>query len=143
MDEWIAIPYPGVTTSPVINLYGPAFAILKSTPEKQLAAWLFIKWMTQPENQVPFIKASGYLPTRASTMDLMDGYARINPQWAAAQNLISHSRAEPRFGSWGVARWVISDAVLELIKPDFQSEHIPLLLKDLDAILAEIHIQNR
>lgn len=143
MDEWVPIPYPGVAGAPAINLYGLSFATLKTTPTHQLAAWVFIKWMTQPENQVPFIEASGYLPTRASTMDLMGDYARAHPHWVAARDLISNSRVEPGFGSWVVARWALSDAASELISSDFSSERIPPLLKDLDALLAEIHIQNR
>jgi ABC-type glycerol-3-phosphate transport system substrate-binding protein len=142
-DEWIPIPYPGEAGKPVINLYGSAYTILESTPEKQLAAWLFIKWMTQPENQVVFVKTSGYLPTRKSTMNLLDVFTRSNPQWSAAQDLIPYSEVEPSFGSWMVARWAIRDAAAELIRPDFPSDHIPLLLKDLNALLAEIHDQYR
>jgi ABC-type glycerol-3-phosphate transport system substrate-binding protein len=143
VDEWLPIPYPGVEGTPAINLYGPAFAILKTTPEQQLATWLFIKWMTQPENQVLLSEATGYLPTRASTFDLMGQYARVRLQWEAAWKLTSYSRVEPIFGSWVIARWALSDAVAELISPEFSSERIRPLLKELDALLAEIHIQSR
>jgi ABC-type glycerol-3-phosphate transport system substrate-binding protein len=143
VDEWVPIPYPGVDGKPAINLYGPTFAILKTTPEQQLATWLFIKWMTQPENQVLLSKATGYLPTRATAFDLMDDYARVRPQWEAAWNLTAYSRVEPGFGSWVVARWALSDAAAELISSEFSSERINPLLKELDALLAEIHIQSR
>jgi ABC-type glycerol-3-phosphate transport system substrate-binding protein len=140
-DEWIPIPYPGESGKPIINIYGSAFTILESSPETQLAAWIFIKWMTQPENQVPFIEASGHYPSRVSTLVLMEDYAQRNPQWEAVKDLIPYSWIEPNYGSWNVARWALSDAVAELINPNFSSDRIPALLKDLDSLLDEIHDQ--
>ncbi|MFH1633121.1 MAG: extracellular solute-binding protein, partial [Chloroflexota bacterium] len=64
-DEWTVIPYPSPDGQPVIDVYGPAYTIIQSTPEEHLAAWLFIKWIAQPENQAAFIEASGYFPTRS------------------------------------------------------------------------------
>jgi len=142
-DKWSVIPYPAKQDAPVINLYGSSYTILASTPAKQFAAWLFIKWVTQPENQAAFAEATSTLPTRISVPPLVENYARVNPRWAAAQDLISLSHAEPVFGSWVVARWTLSDAAIELVGSGFTSEEIPLLLKNLDTILAEIHIQNR
>ena len=43
-DEWTVIPFPGPQTSAVVA-YGPSYTLLKSTPEKQLAAWLFARWL--------------------------------------------------------------------------------------------------
>lgn len=143
LDEWVPIPYPSETSSPVIDLYGPAYAILESTPEEQLAAWLFIKWMTLPENQALIIEASGYFPSRISVTGLLSGYAGEHPQWAAALDLIPFSLVEPGFGSWGIGRWTLQDASAELILPGFTSQEIPLLLEELAAILAEIHAQNQ
>ena len=42
-DEWTLIPFPG-TTGRVLVAYGPSYSVLKSTPEEQLAAWLFARW---------------------------------------------------------------------------------------------------
>jgi ABC-type glycerol-3-phosphate transport system substrate-binding protein len=142
-DQWTVIPVPAPEGNPVINVYGPSFAILESTPETQLAAWLFIKWMTQPENQARFIQTAGYFPTRASAFDSLGDYAAGHPQWATALELIPYGKAEPYFGSWGVARWALSDALYQLVDPDFPNENIPLLLEELDTLLAETHIQNR
>jgi multiple sugar transport system substrate-binding protein len=142
-DEWRAIPFPSPNGEPVINLFGPAYTILRSTPEKQLAAWLFITWLIQPENQARLIEASNTFPVRKSVIHFLEEYAVANPQWAEAQDLISYGFAEPKFGSWGIARWTIGDVATELVSPDFASEGIPFLLEDLNAILVEIHFQNR
>ncbi len=142
-DEWVVIPYPSPLGDPVLNLYGPAYAILKSTLEEDLAAWVFVNWLSQPENQADFITASGYFPTQMSTVNFLSGYAHENPHWAASQDLLQYGRYEPRFGSWGLARWALGDAMVELIDPNFSSEDIPILLKDLDTLIAETHLNTR
>jgi ABC-type glycerol-3-phosphate transport system substrate-binding protein len=141
MDDWTVIPYPSSEGEPVIGAFGPSYTILKSSPEQQLAAWAFIKWMSQPENQAQFIEARGSLPVRASVSEYFGEFAVENSQWAAAQDLIRYSQAEPNFGSWSVARWALQDAVLQLISPDFLREDIPLLLEELDAVTSETHLQ--
>jgi hypothetical protein len=39
--------------------------IAKTTPEQEVAAWLFVKWFTSPEIQARWTGVSGYFPTRA------------------------------------------------------------------------------
>ena len=142
-DEWTVIPFPGLEGQPVSVIYGPAYAILRSSPEEQLAAWLLIKWLTQAENQVLWIEASQYLPTRNSASQLLEDGAATSPQWEVAQALIPFGRGEPSYVSWSVARWALSDAAATLLSPGFSSEEIPNLLEDLEVVLEEIHIQRR
>jgi ABC-type glycerol-3-phosphate transport system substrate-binding protein len=124
-------------------VYGASLAILESNPERQMAAWLFIDWMTQPENQAQFVQAGSYYPARAAALEFLADYATDHPQWAAALDLIPYGKVEPDFGSWEVARWALSDAMNQLINPDFSNEEIPSLLEELDTLLAEAHLQNR
>ena len=43
---------------------GASLALIKSTPEKERAAAIFAQWLTEPENNVPFVMASGYFPVK-------------------------------------------------------------------------------
>ena len=36
--------------------------VTKSTPEEEAACVTFLKWFTQPENNIQFAVGSGYLP---------------------------------------------------------------------------------
>jgi multiple sugar transport system substrate-binding protein len=45
-----------------MNLYGASVAIPKTTPEQELAAWLFTKWMTEPEQPGPLGQDQQLLP---------------------------------------------------------------------------------
>jgi len=141
-DQWTVLPFPGSTGDPVVNLYGSALGIFESTVEEQLASWLFIEWMLQPQNQARFIEASGYLPVSQSAMDFLEEYAAENQLWLKAVGLIPFGQTEPAFGSWGIARWAFGDAIDVLFDPEFSSEQIPTLLEKLEETLNETHLNN-
>jgi ABC-type glycerol-3-phosphate transport system substrate-binding protein len=139
-DEWAMIPFPGPEGESAIDVYGQSYVIFNSTPEEQLAAWLLAQWLTLPANQAQWIQESGYMATRASTVDYLEEYIIEHPQWIATQDWASLASYEPLYPSWGIARWAIDDAAWMLFSSDFNSEDIPKLLDDLDATMAEIHV---
>jgi len=60
---------PGGTGLP--GIYGRALWILKSHPEEeQEAAWKFIKWLMEPEQQAEWYAGSGYLPVSIPAYEL-------------------------------------------------------------------------
>jgi sn-glycerol 3-phosphate transport system substrate-binding protein len=60
---------PGGTGLP--GIYGRALWILKSHPqEEQDAAWKFIQWLMEPEQQAEWYAGSGYLPVSISAYEL-------------------------------------------------------------------------
>jgi sn-glycerol 3-phosphate transport system substrate-binding protein len=60
---------PGGTGLP--GVYGRSLWILNGRPEvEQEAAWKFIKWLLEPEQQAEWFAGSGYLPVRISAYDL-------------------------------------------------------------------------
>ncbi len=142
-DEWTVIGFPSVSGQPIIDVFGPSISIVKGTPEEQLAAWLFIKFFTEPENQAAWVQVSGYFPTRAGTEPLLTTYAANVPQWAAARDLLPQARFEPRFQSWFSVRSALQDAAYQLFSPGFDPLTIPNLLADLDATAAELHAETR
>jgi multiple sugar transport system substrate-binding protein len=141
-DEWIAMPYPSTDLEPVFNLQTSSYAVLKSTPQKQLAAWVLINWLNQPKNQASLVETTGALPSRKSAIAFLDDYANENPQWSTALDLVQYGVDDPNLGSWSIARWAISDATTALLVPGFTDEEIPLLLEELNNLVAEIHFQN-
>jgi len=60
---------PGGTGTPL--LFGRVLWILNLRPEReQEAAWKFIKWLMEPEQQAEWFAGSGYLPVSHSAIDL-------------------------------------------------------------------------
>jgi sn-glycerol 3-phosphate transport system substrate-binding protein len=60
---------PGGTGLP--GIYGRALWIFKSRPkEEQEAAWKFIKWLMEPEQQAQWYAGSGFLPVNGKAFEL-------------------------------------------------------------------------
>jgi multiple sugar transport system substrate-binding protein len=54
--------------APATVLYGGSVAVFKTTPERQLAAWQFIKYFTSPEVTADWSVSTGYAPIRQSAI---------------------------------------------------------------------------
>ena len=140
-DVWGPIPLPTVGGTPVVDLYGPSFAMVTSTPKEQLATWLFIKWFTEPENQATWIEASAYYPTRASTLDLLGDYMESNAMWADSLANLVYGKFEPRFESFQSVRYAMGDAIAQIAQEGFTADQIPQLLADLQAEADDLHAE--
>jgi multiple sugar transport system substrate-binding protein/sn-glycerol 3-phosphate transport system substrate-binding protein len=134
-DEWSFMSFPG-DAGLAVNNYIQTVGLVGSTPERELASWLFLKWFTEPEQQARWIEASAYYPSRAGTVALLDDYAAANPQWTSGLTLVNKpGQAEPAIASWASVRRLLQDAFSEIIQgtPDM----IPDILADLDEAAAE------
>jgi multiple sugar transport system substrate-binding protein/sn-glycerol 3-phosphate transport system substrate-binding protein len=133
-DVWGFIPIPGKDTQ-AVDAYAQNTGIVRSTPEQELAAWLFIKWFTSPEVSVKWIDASGYHPIRASVPQYLDDYAAANPLWAEGLALGPLGKSEPGWASWGTVRREVRDSFSAVLQGD--PADIPALLADLEAAANE------
>lgn len=144
-DEWTLIPFPSTTSKGVLNVYGPSFGVVVSTPEQQLASWLFLKWFVSPENQAKWIQASDYFPTRKSVEDLIQDYMNERPQWAAAYQAFKSEdtikKFEPRDPSWSAVRSALSEHVSQIFQPGFTVDQIPQVLEQLQATAEELYAE--
>jgi ABC-type glycerol-3-phosphate transport system substrate-binding protein len=133
-DEWAFMPFPG-DAGLAVDSYLQTVGMVGSTPERELASWLFMKWFTAPEQQAKWIEASAYYPSRAGTVPLLDAYAAANPQWGSGLELVPLGKVEPSIASWASVRRLLQDAFSEIIQgtPDM----IPGILADLDEAAAE------
>jgi multiple sugar transport system substrate-binding protein/sn-glycerol 3-phosphate transport system substrate-binding protein len=112
-DVWGVTAIPHTTPDPVQNVYGGDVMIPVTTPEQELAAWLFVKWFTTPENQAKWVEASGYFPTVSTTTDYLDEYiasAVGGQQWSQALDMLPYGVYEPQLISYDQVRRSISEA---------------------------------
>ncbi|HIQ02376.1 MAG TPA: extracellular solute-binding protein, partial [Anaerolineales bacterium] len=108
--NWSIAPIPTSLDAPKVNIYGASLSIFRTTPEKQLAAWLFIKWFTEPEQQARWARASNYFPVRASAADLLGDYFAENPQYEKAFSFLGYDIAiEPGVAGYDECRDAIGD----------------------------------
>ncbi len=73
--EYTVLPFPVFEGGEKVALQrGAGMVVAKSTPQKEYAAALFLKWLTQPEQNMRFVSSTGYLPvTKAAFETNMTG----------------------------------------------------------------------
>jgi len=113
--EWGVVPIPHTTPNPEQNVFGASLSIPVSTPEKELASWLFIKHFTSPEIQARWSQASHYLPVRISTPEYLGDYFDANPKYKTAFDLLIFSVVEPSLPGYDFVRQEIELGLLAVI----------------------------
>jgi len=110
--NWSVVPWPDGGGSVRGIQFGGVVAVTKSTPEKQLAAWEFLKWFTDTKQTAKWASLSGYMPVRASAANeqVLKDYWTKRPQSKQAFELIPLSAAGPSIRGYQEIR----DAVVDL-----------------------------
>ncbi len=139
-DVWTILPYPGSGSQPAPVSFGTSLAIAAgASPNEQLAAWLFLRWMISPATQARLAAAGSMLPVVKSALALVPAsFTAQNPQWVQAISWIDG--AQPAFSAawWYAARPVLEDAAWQIFQPFTKPDSIPDVLKELDATVNEL-----
>jgi ABC-type glycerol-3-phosphate transport system substrate-binding protein len=104
------IPHGAGVTTPVTTIYGGNVLMYKTTPERERAAWAFVKWFTQPNQNARWAALSGYLPLTKSAQSnyLLQAAWQKEPRLRASfDNLQYATAAEPKVGSYQQVRDII------------------------------------
>ncbi|HBF40302.1 MAG TPA: hypothetical protein DDW19_00540 [Anaerolineaceae bacterium] len=136
-DAWTLIPFPSSGTQRVV-VEGPSYAVLKTTPEKQLASWLFIRWLSSPDQQVRLLQSSLTLPLSKSVRDQLLNSPNTPQQWKDAVTAIANPVPVPSDPNWSLARTILEDASWQLFKTTLTNADIPALLSQMDSTFAEL-----
>lgn len=68
--EIIALPCPVFKEgNRMVMQRGAGICTVKSVPEREAAACVFLKWLTEPENNVRFVTQTGYMPVTEAAFD--------------------------------------------------------------------------
>ena len=105
-----SIPQTDATKQKTVQ-YGANIIVFKSTAQKQLAAWNFVKWFTDKEQTAAWAVKSSYMPVRktaAETTVLKDSWTK-DVQGKQAFDLIQTSYPEPNVRGQQDIRTVIED----------------------------------
>lgn len=134
-DQWSVVGFPG-PAGDTIHIDSPGLFITESSPEKQLAAWLFAKHLLSPEIQAELIESSFMLPVRQSTMELIGDFSESYPQWVQAVDLVENAAMVPTSEEWDLGQWVLQDAIYQIMIRD--AEQLPTILEELDQMILEL-----
>ncbi len=138
LDEWTVIPYPGDRENSRVKVNGPYFEILSAQPVERLAAWVFLRWLEQPENQAQLAQAGSELPPGKSAFSSMNAGEPNQIQWEAAGELMDRAQAGFYHPHWMIARLILQDAGAQLFQSVVQPGHVEALLSEIDQTTAEV-----
>ena len=137
-DDWGFLPFVGPDGGQATDFFTQSVGIMKSTPEQELASWLFTKYFTSPENQAKWIVASGYLPTQTTTEPLLADYVASEPKYQSSLDLASLGVAEPQtFPAWSSVRRAVDNAAALMYDPALDEAGIMAILEQLNTEAAE------
>ena len=81
--EYTVLPFPTFQGGEKIAIQrGNGLVVARSTPEKEQAAAVFLKWFTAPEQNMRFVASTGYLPVTRSAFE-----ERMEQEIAANENV--------------------------------------------------------
>ena len=94
---------------------GPTLSIFSHSAEADLAAWLFLRWWVSPDINAAWNRATGSLPIRQSSEDMMT--ADWFPQWQTAWGMVNQGGYfEPSVAAQDVVRLEIEFAVGRILE---------------------------
>ena len=135
--NWQVAPLPHSTPEPVLNVYGASVAVCRTTPAKQLAAWLFLKWFTEPEQQARWVEASGYFPARKGAAEHLQAYFAEHPRYERAFAWLDAGRGEPGVRGYTRVRRLIAEAMTAVMEGEDMDAALADLQQRADATLTE------
>jgi ABC-type glycerol-3-phosphate transport system substrate-binding protein len=113
-----------------------------TTPETQLAAWIFVKWYTSPEVQARWAEISGYFQTRASTSEYLTEYIANNTaygvQYQQAVDLLQFGAFEPQLISYQSVRDLATQAFNAIMQGADIQETLDALTEEANALQADL-----
>jgi ABC-type glycerol-3-phosphate transport system substrate-binding protein len=138
-DQWTVIPYPSLDGAPVVVASGPSMAITTSTPEEQLASWLFLRWLVSPDHLAELTTAAGGLPVMQSMIADMQLFGAKQPQWRAGLTYLEQAQTPPSDSRWRTVRLLLEDAGYQALLTSTSPEQIPDVLNMLDEMIVELN----
>lgn len=136
--EWTIVPFPAQNGEPLLIADGLSFAVIRSNPERQLAAWLLARWLLNPSRLADQARAAGLIPARNSSLQMLESDASMPSQWRAIATRFEQAETTPEEVSWRTARNVLEDAVRQLFEANTKAEQIPDIVQQLDQMVREV-----
>jgi multiple sugar transport system substrate-binding protein len=135
--RWGVSPVPYGRRNPTLTISGPAWTILRSTPARQLAAWLFIRWFSDMAETVRWAQLTGLLPLRKSAGVGLAGEFATNAGFKVAFELLSVAYAQPDIPAWGSIAELLVHAVNAAVAGNDPAQLLNDAAKSADALLTQ------
>lgn len=132
-DAWTVIAFPDSGEGTLV-IYGSSYVVLKSTAERQLASWLFIKWLLDNEQDARLAETTHLFPIRSTSLALLENYEKTHPQWSEAIKLLPQGEIQPQVASWRQVKVMLGDAFTHMYRINVSSGQVPAILAQMESI---------
>jgi len=136
-DKWKVMPFPNGDNG-VMAVYGSSYVILDSTDEEQLAAWLFVRWLTDKEQDARWVEATHLFPIHTSTLDLLGDYEKTHPQWKQAVDLLPEGKLQPQLASWRTVKIMLGDGFNHMYRVNTPSGQVAAILAQMETMSKDL-----
>jgi multiple sugar transport system substrate-binding protein len=136
-DRWRTAPLPDLGDEGIgVSLAGGAsLAMFAASPRKE-AAWRWMAFLSQPEQQSEFFQLTGDLPARTSAWE--SGPIATDPVIDAFRRQLGHVRATPKVPEWERIASKVSQHIESLARDTTSIDaSLTALDAEVDAILAK------
>lgn len=136
-DNWQMVPFPGPDGTQRVTILQQSGVILASSPEKQLASWIFIKELLSPRTQVDWSRSSGAYPSRKAAVELLQNELRNQSYWTQGLAYLELGALPPAAASWEIVRLAVGDGLSAAL-----NSPPGMLVKELELLentAAELH----
>ncbi len=114
-DEWLLIPFPSQDSGQRLMASGVSYGVLRSTPERQLAGWLLVRYLSLPRNQARLAQANLSLPPSQGARQALAQFTRENSRWSALVEAVPGRMTAAQVSpEWWAASGVLEDATWQL-----------------------------
>ena len=137
-DKWTVIPFPGDKENASV-VYGSSYVVLNSTKEKQLASWLFTRWLLDNQQDARWVEATHRFPLRTSTIDLLADYEKTHPQWVQALELLPQAKMQPQVASWRTVKIMLGDGFDHMYRVNVPSGQVAAILAQMESLAKDLN----
>ncbi|HEY9121898.1 MAG TPA: extracellular solute-binding protein [Brevefilum sp.] len=134
-DQWTVIGFPG-PDGEVMMVDSRGLFIMESTPDEQLASWLFAKHLLSPEVQAQLVQSMFTLPVRNSALEYLEDFVTAYPQWESAHNRLGQAQHLPISDTWAYGRWVLQDGINRLFA--IEEAQVGDILEQVDQMIQSL-----
>lgn len=116
--EWIVTTHPGAADVNAVQVFSPVIMIVPTSPEADLASWLFVKYIASDAVQETWTTATSYFPTSRTVAEGLGDFEAENPFFAQANALVNDGAitiyGSPQQLSYGAVRGLIDEAIADV-----------------------------
>ncbi|MEI6291879.1 MAG: hypothetical protein WCP19_15770, partial [Chloroflexota bacterium] len=134
-DSWTLLPFPG--SRPGNVFFGPDMAILKSSPERELGAWIFLRWLLEPQIQLRLSRSTGLMPVTQPVLKMLRTDITLPAQWAAGIDLIPQALIYPQTKTWRLADKILEDGMAAYDR-SYPNVTLDVVLQKMDDTLSDM-----